>query len=132
MHKGWGMGVAVADYDNDGLPDLYVTGYGGNALYHNLGNCKFEDVTDKAGLLWEASASAQRGETMTATACGSVCPKVRACGHQPLPEFGSNEKFCRFRGVMVQCGPRGLPGESDFLFRNRAMAPSKTFPRRQE
>src|SRR5579864_7780350 len=48
--KGWGMGVAVADYDNDGLPDIYITGYGGNALYHNLGNCKFEDVTDKAGV----------------------------------------------------------------------------------
>jgi enediyne biosynthesis protein E4 len=48
--KGWGMGVAVADYDNDGLQDIYVTGYGGNALYHNLGNCKFEDVTDKAGV----------------------------------------------------------------------------------
>jgi len=48
--KGWGMGLAVADYDNDGLLDLYVTGYGGNALYHNLGNCKFEDVTDKAGV----------------------------------------------------------------------------------
>src|SRR6201982_1696889 len=48
--KGWGMGVAVADYDNDGLQDIFVTGYGGNALYHNLGNCKFEDVTDKAGV----------------------------------------------------------------------------------
>jgi enediyne biosynthesis protein E4 len=42
---GWGMGVAVADFDNDGRLDLYVTGYGGNALYRNLGNCKFEDVT---------------------------------------------------------------------------------------
>ena len=49
-HKGWGMGVAVGDYDDDGLPDIYVTGYGGNALYRNLGNCKFEDVTEKAGV----------------------------------------------------------------------------------
>src|SRR5512142_2379251 len=37
IRKGWGMGVAVADYDNDGLPDIYVTGYGGNALYRNVG-----------------------------------------------------------------------------------------------
>ena len=47
------MGVAVANYDNDGLPDIYVTGYGGNALYHNLGNCKFEEgkgVTDRLAL----------------------------------------------------------------------------------
>jgi len=48
--RGWGMGVAVGDYDNDGLPDLYVTGYGHNVLYHNLGGCKFEDVTEKAGV----------------------------------------------------------------------------------
>src|SRR3989454_12782802 len=48
--KGWGMGVAVADFDNDGRLDLFVTGYGGTALYRNLGNCKFEDVTEHAGL----------------------------------------------------------------------------------
>jgi hypothetical protein len=44
------MGVAVADFDNDGWPDIYVTGFGGNAIYRNLGHCKFEDVTDKAGV----------------------------------------------------------------------------------
>src|SRR5438128_10593948 len=48
--KGWGMGVAVADYDNDGHPDIYGTGYGRNALYHNLAYCKFADETDKAGV----------------------------------------------------------------------------------
>jgi hypothetical protein len=48
--KGYGMGVSVADFDNDGWQDLYVTGYGGNVLYRNLGNCKFEDVTEKAGV----------------------------------------------------------------------------------
>ena len=46
--RGWGMGVAAGDYDNDGLPDLYVTGYGHNVLYRNLGGCKFEDVTERA------------------------------------------------------------------------------------
>src|SRR2546428_10276009 len=59
--KGWGMGVAVADYDNDGLPDIYATGYGGNALYHNLGYCKFEDVTDKAGV---AAGGFRNGSTL--------------------------------------------------------------------
>src|SRR6266446_5436621 len=48
--KGWGMGVAVADFNNDGNLDLCVTGYGHSVLYRGLGNCKFEDVTEKAGL----------------------------------------------------------------------------------
>jgi len=57
---GYGMGVAVADYDNDGYEDLYVTAYGGNRLYHNNGNCTFTDVTDKAGVGgggWSSSAA---------------------------------------------------------------------------
>lgn len=48
--RGWGMAIAVGDYDNDGLPDLYVTGYGHNVLYHNEGGCRFKDVTERAGV----------------------------------------------------------------------------------
>src|SRR5438067_6177264 len=48
--KGWGMGVAVADFDNDGRQDLFVSGFGSSVLYRNKGNCEFEHVTEKAGL----------------------------------------------------------------------------------
>ena len=118
--KGWGMGVAVADYDNDGMPDIYVTGYGGNALYRNLGNCKFEDVTDKAGVA--------AGDFSTGAAWadydrdGHVDLFVSRYVHfdmNHLPEFGSDEKNCRFKGILVQCGPWGMKGESDLLFHNR-------------
>ena len=58
--KGYGMGVAVGDYDNDGYEDLYVTAYGGNRLYHNNGDGTFTDVTEKAGAGgggWSTSAA---------------------------------------------------------------------------
>jgi hypothetical protein len=57
---GYGMGVAVGDYDNDGYEDLYVTAYGGNKLYHNNGDGTFTDVTQKAGVAgngWSTSAA---------------------------------------------------------------------------
>lgn len=117
---GWGMGVAVADYDNDGLPDLYVTGYNGNALYHNLGNCKFEDVTEKAGVLVGGLSLGAAWSDYDRD--GRVDLFVSRYVHvdmNKLPELGSDEKFCRFRGVLVQCGPWGMEGESDFLFHNR-------------
>ncbi len=118
-HRGWGMGVAVADYDNDGKLDLFVTGFGGSALYHGLGNCKFEDVTEKAGVGGSGF--------MTGAAWGDydrdgfVDLFVSRYSHldmNNLPQFGSN-KFCRFKGILVQCGPWGLEGESDFLYHNR-------------
>jgi enediyne biosynthesis protein E4 len=57
---GYGMGVAVGDYDNDGHEDLFVTAYGSNRLYHNNGDCTFTDVTEKAGVAgsgWSTSAT---------------------------------------------------------------------------
>src|SRR5947209_12426941 len=117
--KGWGMGVAVADFDNDGLLDVYVTGYGGNALYRNKGNCTFEDVTDKAGV---------RGGGFSTGAAwadydrdGNVDLFVSRYVHvdmNDLPAFGST-KFCQFKGVPVQCGPWGMEGEADLLYHNR-------------
>jgi enediyne biosynthesis protein E4 len=58
--SGYGMGVSVGDYDNDGYEDLYVTAYGGNKLYHNNGNGTFTDVTEQAGIGgsgWSTSAA---------------------------------------------------------------------------
>jgi hypothetical protein len=118
--KGWGMGIAVADFDNDGKLDLYVTGFGGSALYRGLGGCKFEDVTDKAGVAGSGF--------MTGAAWGDYDRDGRVdlfvsryvhLDVDKLPEFGSNEKFCRFKGVLVQCGPWGMQGEGDLLFHNR-------------
>jgi enediyne biosynthesis protein E4 len=117
--KGWGMGVAVADFDNDGNLDLFVTGYGGNTLYRNKGNCTFEDVTDKAGV---------RGGGFSTGAAwadydrdGNVDLFVSRYVHvdiDNLPVFGSS-KSCQFKGMLVQCGPWGMEGETDLLYHNR-------------
>jgi hypothetical protein len=119
-HKGWGMGVAVADFDNDGLSDIYVTGYGGNVLYRNLGNCRFEDVTEKAGVGGGGFSTGAAWADYDRD--GYVDLFVSRYVHfdiNKLPTFGSDEKTCRFKGVRVQCGPWGLQGESDLLFHNR-------------
>lgn len=117
--KGWGMAVNAVDYDNDGILDLFVTGYGGNALYHGIGKCKFEDVTEKSGLhghgfmTGAAWADYDHDGNLDLFVAGYVGVDLNN-----LPVFGSSAT-CSYRGIRVQCGPRGLPGERDFFFRNK-------------
>jgi len=113
--KGWATGLAVADFDNDGLPDLYVTGYGHNVLYRNLGGCKFEDVTEKAGLkgggfsTGAAWADYDREGNVDLFVARYVNTDVH---HLPDPDTFT------YKGVLVEL-PDGMQGETDFLFRNR-------------
>jgi hypothetical protein len=118
-HKGWGMGIAVADYDNDGLPDIYVTGYNGNVLYHNLGNCKFEDVTQKAGVAGGGfSAGAAWGDY---DRDGNVDLFVSRYVHTDLDHLPTAENPSKnffHKGLSVE-NPWTMDGETDFLFHNR-------------
>lgn len=117
--RGWGMGVAVADFDNDGKLDLFVTGYGGNVLYRNLGGCKFEDVTEKAGVRGGGfSTGAAWGDYDRDGYVDLFVSRYVHIDLAHMPEFGSN-KYCRYKGLLVQCGPWGLEGESDLLYHNR-------------
>lgn len=118
--KGWGMGVAVADFDNDGWQDLYVTGFGGNVLYRNLGGCKFQDVTAKAGLqVGGFSVGAAWGDYDRDGYADLFVARYVHLDIDHLPEFGSQQDSCMIGAVKVQCGPLGLPGETNLLFRNQ-------------
>jgi hypothetical protein len=119
-HSGWGQGVCAGDYDNDGATDLFVTYWGQNVLYRNGGNGRFVDVTAKAGL--------KSGRTRW----GSGCAFFDYDRDGRLDLFVSNyvdfdittaslpgtNPLCQFRGLNVNCGPRGLRGESNLLYRN--------------
>lgn len=119
---GWGVGVCVADVDGDGLQDLYVTGVGGNHLLRNQGDLTFEDVSDRSG--------AGGGGWSTGCTFGDVdldgdvdlfvARYLDLDPYDPesaLPRFGEGA-LCEYRGVAVQCGPRGLPGKPDLFFLN--------------
>jgi hypothetical protein len=118
----WGYGVAIADYDNDGWPDIYVSNFGKNRLYHNNHDGTFTDVAEKAGVaLGNWSTGATWGDF---DGDGHLDLFVPGYVHYDLadpPGQGSrnvSDQFCQFRGVKVMCGPRGLKGEGDHLFRN--------------
>jgi hypothetical protein len=118
----WGTGVAIADFDNDGWPDIYVTNVGKNRLYRNNHDGTFTDVAGKAGVqLGNWSASATWGDY---DGDGRLDLFVAGYIHwdwDHLPaskQTGGNNAFCTFRAEPVACGPRGLKGEPDHLFHN--------------
>ncbi len=117
--SGWGQGCCVGDYNNDGWDDLFVTYYGQNALYRNNGDGTFTDVTQKAGL----------GQTRTRWNSGCAFVDYDRDGHldlfvanyidfdvatAPLPEVAG----CSYKGITVACGPPGLQGGKNILYRN--------------
>ena len=117
---GWGSGVCAGDYDGDGRLDLFTTYFGENVLFRNLGDFRFEDVTAKAGL--------PRGGTRWGSGCAFL--DVDRDSRQDLfvanylafaldkaaePGQGVN---CLWKGIPVNCGPRGLPTDTNLLFRN--------------
>jgi enediyne biosynthesis protein E4 len=112
------MGGAVADYDNDGWPDLYITCLGGNVLYHNNGDGTFTDVTKKAGVAdgrW--STGAAFGDYDGDGYVDLMVVNYVDFHLNDLPAFGKAPN-CKYRGIEVQCGPRGLKGAGDSLFHN--------------
>ena len=118
---GWASGVCAGDYDNDGWTDLFLTYYGRNVLYRNDGGARFRDVTAAAGL------------ATSGVRWGSGCTFIDYDRDGRLDLFVSNYlRFdletadepgkgpnCLWKGVPVNCGPKGLPTDTNLLFRNR-------------
>ena len=120
--SGWGQGVCAGDYDNDGFTDLFVTYWGQNRLYRNLGGKRFEDVTKTLGL--------SQDRTRYNTGCAFldydndgrldlVVANYLQFDPATTPKPGANP-YCFYRGIAVNCGPRGLPFDRNILYHQKA------------
>jgi hypothetical protein len=117
---GWYCGVTVGDYNNDGFEDIFITGWPQNILYRNNGDGTFTDVTRQAGLLHDGDRWGTGCTFVDFNRDGNLDlfvsnylkfdPKV-------IPPTGKSD-ICKFKGVPVNCGPRGLHAETSMLYRN--------------
>lgn len=113
---GWGMGVCAGDYDNDGWDDLYVTCLGPDHLFKNNGDGTFKNVTKVAGVSdprWSTGAAFVDYDND-----GFLDLFVSNYVDFDVNKLPSNERPCLYRGIEVQCGPRGLRGAGDTLYHN--------------
>ncbi len=116
---GWGQSVCVGDYDNDGFDDLFISYYGKNALYKNNGKGAFTDVSEKAGVAgaktrWGSGATFvdyDKDGDLDLFVANYIDLDLKTA---PTPETGP----CLYKGVMVACGPPGLEGGKNILYRN--------------
>jgi len=117
---GWAQGVCVGDYDNDGLDDLYITYYGKNRLYHNEGNGHFKEVAEQAGVAGDgtkwgtgcAFVDYDRDGKLDLVVANYVQFDLKTA---PKPGEGMT---CIWKGIPVECGPRGLPYTTNILYHN--------------
>jgi len=117
--SGWGQGACVGDIDNDGFDDLYVTYWGQNRLFRNRGNGTFEDITERAGLKtsrrWGAGCAFldyNRDGRLDLFVANYIDMDLAST---PVPDSG----LCRYKGIAVACGPPGLKGGKNVLYRNK-------------
>ena len=118
-HTGWGQGVCVGDYDNDGWDDLFVTYFGKNVLYHNNGDGTFTDVSEKAGVAsngkrWSTGCAFldyDRDGKLDLFVANYIDMDLATA---PVPESGP----CLYKGVLVACGPPGMNTGKNILYHN--------------
>jgi hypothetical protein len=119
-HTGWASAVAVADYDNDGFDDLFVTYWGGCTLYHNNGDGTFTDVTSNAGISlseYEWGSGCAFVDYNRDGLLDLIVAHYADLNLKSVPRPGESP-MCNWKGEPVPCGPRGLPPGGLRLYRN--------------